>query len=1088
MRDLFQRSVVELKGDIQKILNENQMNDYLTFDEALKINDEFQYNIELEENRITPLKKLQDGHSICRTCFGYLRKSKMPPMCSKNALEPSVVPNCLKNLTNLEKQLIVKNLVFIKIRQLPKTRMEAMNDRVINVPITDDNIAKRVTSLPRTEDNSGLVNVGLKRKLNMKNYHKHGLINPDRVYHACEYLVKHHPAYKNIKLTNYEEWAKNCPTLFSHTDKSDEEEAGDSSEEETVEKSFQKNTDKKRVQGEADDNDFNAVTCLYPKEPASEMIVNHSDKMKKIKFKRKAKKIYDMAPGQGQVPTNWIREKDHDQIAFPELFTDGKGGVNYDRKIKLVKGDFYSTRFLNHDKRYAKNSDYLFVAQQHLERHLLENNISIAGQKGKVSQGPEGTKTISCNNAFDVFGKIPGTPQYWKQYRNELFARMEQLGAFHFFFTLSAAEMRWPEVTTAILHYEQQIDKIVYQPGWEESEEKIKIYFMGWDTGEKDKVQTLKYFKENQKDKHKFYKDHFLLITRLFDNRVKAFISNILMANEDVEHYSYRIEFQVRGLPHLHGVFWLTKKAAKKYQDGNGEFLDTKVPELIDKWISCSLATGNEELDKLVKEVNVHKHTKSCQKGNNPCRFNYPRLPSNRTLISNPPCEIELGKTKCDEIKHDAKEILKKVKKQLSDMTDEELHKSSLEKVLELVNEQLDEDEKISSDKYHEALSISERGKTVVLKRKPNEMWVNNYNPHFMKAWKANIDIQFCLDTYAVITYITDYLTKGDAGLTKELRKALKETKHCNNFEQLNHLKMVYFKHKQVSVAEATYRLIRGLDLKKSNIACIYVATGYPRNRSTFFRPATTAEKSTDVENIVGEEQPMVNENDNIAPVTIEGKQGQFKEVESIHQKYSQRPESLNDVCLAQFSTSYTYTRADKIPKKTEWVKNASAEKGDLNVFGSKTEFLPKYIELDSGTFMALRTKPFVLRIHSSKKKEYLEGVYSELLLYLPWRDESELMEGKEKQCIDLFTTKEKIINENRMCILPNAPMIDAMMELLDAPDGTNPLHVADGITTDADQANLDDQVELEETNPLDTSDLPVEAGDKTNTRMPDGL
>ena len=53
--------------------------------------------------------------------------------------------------------------------------------RVINVPIGDDNIAKRVNSLPRTESNSGIVNVGIKRKLNLKNYHSFGLINPGRV-------------------------------------------------------------------------------------------------------------------------------------------------------------------------------------------------------------------------------------------------------------------------------------------------------------------------------------------------------------------------------------------------------------------------------------------------------------------------------------------------------------------------------------------------------------------------------------------------------------------------------------------------------------------------------------------------------------------------------------------------------------------------------------------------------------------------------------------------------------------------------------------------------------------------------------------
>ena len=46
---------------------------------------------------------------------------------------------------------------------------------------------------------------------------------------------------------------------------------------------------------------------------------------------------------------------------------------------------------------------------------------------------------IKNNDAIDVFKKIPGTPSYWKKVRNDLFARMEQLGQFHFFFTLSSA-------------------------------------------------------------------------------------------------------------------------------------------------------------------------------------------------------------------------------------------------------------------------------------------------------------------------------------------------------------------------------------------------------------------------------------------------------------------------------------------------------------------------------------------------------------------------------------------------------------------------------------------------------------------------
>ena len=309
---------------------------------------------------------------------------------------------------------------------------------------------------------------------------------------------------------------------------------------------------------------------------------------------------YHFFQGQGQVPTNWIREENHDVIAFPELYPDGKGGVNAKRHVKLCKTDFFSTKFLNKNKMYAKNSDYLFVAQQYLERHLLESNISVAGQKGKIDKRPDGTKLISFNSAFDIFGKIPGTPQYWKNYRNELFARMEQLGPFHFFFTLSAAEMLWPEVTTAILQYENQIDKIIYETGWEDDEEKIKLYFRG-----KAEPQSLKDYKDYERGQHKSYKDHFLLITRIFDNRVKAFINNILMANEHVEHFSYRIEFQVRGLPHLHGVFWLNESSIEKYLNGNtfDDAPDTFIGNFISQWISCSLDTGDKKLNDLQKRL-----------------------------------------------------------------------------------------------------------------------------------------------------------------------------------------------------------------------------------------------------------------------------------------------------------------------------------------------------------------------------------------------------------------------------------------------------------------------------------------------------
>ena len=74
---------------------------------------------------------------------------------------------------------------------------------------------------------------------------------------------------------------------------------------------------------------------------------------------------------------------------------------------------------------------------------------------------------------------------------------MEQLGPFHFFFTLSATEMRWPEVTTSILHYEQMIDEVIYKEGFEnDNETNIMIYSMGWET-DQSKIIHLPTYRDN---------------------------------------------------------------------------------------------------------------------------------------------------------------------------------------------------------------------------------------------------------------------------------------------------------------------------------------------------------------------------------------------------------------------------------------------------------------------------------------------------------------------------------------------------------------------------------------------------------------
>ena len=65
-------------------------------------------------------------------------------------------------------------------------------------------------------------------------------------------------------------------------------------------------------------------------------------------------------------------------------------------------------------------------------------------------------------------------------------------------------------------------------------------------------------------------------------------------------------------------------------------------------------------------------------------------------------------------------------------------------------------------DHYEAALKVSDRGKQVILKRKPSERFVNNYNKRFLKAFQANMDLQFCTDAYATVTYVCDNWCKDE--------------------------------------------------------------------------------------------------------------------------------------------------------------------------------------------------------------------------------------------------------------------------------------------------------------------------------------
>jgi hypothetical protein len=98
-------------------------------------------------------------------------------------------------LTELEGALIAKSIIFQKTYQLPKSRWTALKDRLINIPINDDDIVNTLEQMPRTPRDAGLVGVALKRKKEYKNSHKNQLIDPNKLFKMLEKLKKNGNKY-----------------------------------------------------------------------------------------------------------------------------------------------------------------------------------------------------------------------------------------------------------------------------------------------------------------------------------------------------------------------------------------------------------------------------------------------------------------------------------------------------------------------------------------------------------------------------------------------------------------------------------------------------------------------------------------------------------------------------------------------------------------------------------------------------------------------------------------------------------------------------------------------------------------------------
>ena len=907
---------------------------------------------------------------VCKTCDKSIKEKKLPSQAKANSLHLDTIPEILAELNELEIRLISRRILFMMLKELPSGRQRGLKGPAVNVPA---NLGGAITLLPRIPSNMHIVTMEFKRRLQYKTNYLKDFIHPQQVMAALNYLKDNNSLYTDVTFNN--EWLQ-----LWQTDASDLYESAFSHQQSTSETTFANRGISE--EGENDppqqsnsgsqppepNNEDQEPPSLHDPETSSQPIqADHSEQSQPSEDPTSEeaavqaydesvqlrglphntciqqeiftdhRKTYSLAPGEGNRPIPLLTDGNFEELANPEKFPKGTGGFNNPataRTTPLSLKQYINARLLDVDGRFAKDVNYLFALQYADEQKQLEDAVYVHLRKlrgndiiSNISAGtirnPSSLQTlIMQDQAYRHLKNIRGSPPYWQNMFYDALGMIRHLGVATFFLTLSAADLRWPEVIQAIAaQYGQTLTT-------------TQVINMPW-------KQRCNWLRSNP-----------ITAARMFQYRVDTFVTQFLKSPVHpigvVKDYIIRVEFQQRGSPHVHCLFWI--QGAPKL----GEQSDDDVKKFIDAHISCHIpgSNNNSSLRTLVDELQRHKCNPRCTRKDK-CRFNFPRPPSNITLISDEPTG-NVGRPL-----EKARAILKSVQQVMKSSHVTEL--TTLEEILQKA--------KVTPAEYKDALSINASGRSIILQRQPHESNVNNYSPVILSAWQANMDIQYVVNVYACVMYIASYVMKAEKGMSEMLKQAAKEMESEAIRTKLRKLGSVFLNNRELSAQEATYRAL-SLPLRKFSRQVIFINTDEEAKRVRLLLPL----------------QALANKEDEDEDIFCK----------NILDRYPKRPPVMNQMCLADFASNYRLT-STKPPAQDEDIDTNPVDVDDaemLDTDGAPLPEMPKTIVLpDQLGTMQRRKFPAVLRWAShSKEKDPERFFHGRLMLFTAWRAETELL------------------------------------------------------------------------------------------------
>ena len=850
-----------------------------------------------------------DGNRyICTTCLHSINQNKIPNLCARNGMIFTKLPKELETLTELEERLVASRLPFMQIRGAGPMNQYKIHGNVINV---EANVEKTITKLPRNVNESFVVPVQLKRKLSYKHSYIYQNVRPAVVWKAAEYLVKHSELQENLELkTN---WCSEFAETIGQN---------------TPVKSNEENTERNDLlRNESSDEDTEDLLNNNPRCVTG----NNDTLLAPTYFEYDHNKLVMCAPGEGEKPLGFFKDVDSEYLAFPKIYAGKRRPDNTQRTTNVSYSAICKWELRNRDRRCAKNIANIFFKFRKLQvKHVLDKSVIAIRRTTNTNlmagslKTPDQIKEIcALDEGYKIFRTLKTSPAYWEHVKKDMFAMIRQKGFPSFFMTFSSADMQWWDLQSALarinLNENWSKSDVMKQP-WGKRAELLKC----------DPVTAVRHYHRRR---------------RLFQHKI---IEGPAKPIGVVIDYMYRFEAQQRGSLHDHGLYYV--KNCPIY----GKESDDEICKFIDRYVTCR--RHHEFI-----AVQIHKCAKkTCYKRpSQECRFNFPRFPMPKTVILQPIKNAEYTKEQLSQIKSN----YRKVKIALKSLNDTEIDTNT--SANDFIKSQC-----LSYEEYLTTLRYSVDAPTVFLRRNISDIYVNNYNPILLSAWRANMDIQYCLDPYSIVQYIVKYVCKGQRGISNLMEKALQRSKEEGQpiERQIRNMGNVWTNKTEIPVQECIAYLLN-LPFRRISTSVIFVNSSPSDKRTGLLKPREAILK-------------MENDDDDVFS-------------DNMIKRYARRPESLSSWCLAQFATcltrSYTYTYRstgdDGLLKETV---DDTEDEGDVDSSTDKDtrqEEKPREYFIDKYKYKECKRK--ILRYIKYSKEKDPDNYYREqFFLFFPWRNE----------------------------------------------------------------------------------------------------